>query len=224
MVYIKQYRCINFIGLGYKIIKIIKMRTFLRLTNTKHFVRAFKTAVNVHDLKFREASNDDKSTILSLRHNVYRGLDYLPDQFDYFLHDDNRRCIVGELDGTLVSFGVILFLDGGESILGQAGRVHETYEGQGLFGAMNQYFNKIAIEHGCKRRVALVETSFNKYTRSEKFKLSHVEIASKLHYVGVVTEEIRLKLEEPLFQEHDHSEIIYIAPRDMHIVFNSTQI
>jgi hypothetical protein len=44
MVYIKQYRCINFIGLGYKIIKIIKMRTFLRLTNTKHFVRAFKTA------------------------------------------------------------------------------------------------------------------------------------------------------------------------------------
>jgi hypothetical protein len=59
--------------------------------------------VNVHGLKFREASNDDKSTILSLRHNVYRGLDYLPDQFDYFLHDDNRRCIVGELDGTLVS-------------------------------------------------------------------------------------------------------------------------
>ncbi|XP_053376221.1 uncharacterized protein LOC123535049 isoform X2 [Mercenaria mercenaria] len=84
-----------------------------------------------------------------------------------------------KLDGKVVSFGVILFLDGKESILSQAGRVHEMYEGRGIFGAMNEYFNQIALEHGCKRRVALVETSFNKHARSERFKRSHVEITSK---------------------------------------------
>jgi len=30
-------------------------------------------------------------------------------------------------------FGVLLTLDGGASIVGQAGRVHEQYEGQGFF-------------------------------------------------------------------------------------------
>lgn len=57
---------------------------------------------------------------------------------------------------------------------------------------MNQFFNKKAVEYGCKRRVALVETSFNKHARSEKFKRTHIEITSKVnifwsyHYFIVV--------------------------------------
>ena len=40
-------------------------------------------------------------------------------------------------------FGVLLTLDGGASIVGQAGRVHEQYEGQGFF----RYVSCIMYSH-----------------------------------------------------------------------------
>ena len=55
-------------------------------------------------LQFRRARLSDKSEVLRMRQNVYRGLDYLPDYYDYFLADKHRQCIVGEIDGQLVRF------------------------------------------------------------------------------------------------------------------------
>lgn len=55
------------------------------------------------NLVFRTASTEDKSVVLSMRKNVYNGLDYLPDYFDYFLTDPHRRCIIGEVDQKAVS-------------------------------------------------------------------------------------------------------------------------
>lgn len=60
-------------------------------------------SVNIEELSFRKATPLDKNTVLSLRHNVYGGLDYLADYYDYFMQDRNRQCFVGELDGKAVS-------------------------------------------------------------------------------------------------------------------------
>lgn len=59
--------------------------------------------MSFNDIHFREATLCDKQAVLNLRHNVYGGLDYLPDYFEYFVQDKkNRRCIVGELNSELV--------------------------------------------------------------------------------------------------------------------------
>lgn len=60
-------------------------------------------SVNIEELSFRKATPLDKNTVLSLRYNVYGGLDYLADYYDYFMQDRNRQCFVGELDGKVVS-------------------------------------------------------------------------------------------------------------------------
>ena len=54
-------------------------------------------------LQFRRARLSDKPEVLRMRQNVYRGLDYLPDYYDYFLADKHRQCIVGEIDAQLVN-------------------------------------------------------------------------------------------------------------------------
>lgn len=38
-----------------------------------------------------------------MRKNASNGLDYLPDYFDYFITDPRRECIVGEIEGQVVS-------------------------------------------------------------------------------------------------------------------------
>ena len=58
-------------------------------------------------LTFRAATLDDKARVLAMRENVYRGLDYLPDYYDFFIQDPHRKCIVGETADTIVC---ILFL------------------------------------------------------------------------------------------------------------------
>jgi len=45
----------------------------------------------------------DKGAILSLRKNVYNGLDYLQDYFDFFMQSSDRQCLVGEIHGQIVS-------------------------------------------------------------------------------------------------------------------------
>ncbi|XP_052246137.1 histidine N-acetyltransferase-like isoform X2 [Dreissena polymorpha] len=156
-----------------------------------------KVSLPLMFLKHRSkyAGPGDKQAVLSLRQNVYRGLDYLPDYYDYFIADRNRKCIIGEMKNKPVVFGVMYAIDGGRSMIGQAGRVHERFERQGLFSAMNQFLNAYARSLGCRARVAMVETTLNMYTRSEKFKQTHTEITSKLHYAGVITHTVRDSLQ-----------------------------
>ena len=71
-------------------------------------------------------------------------------------------------------------IDDGKSMLSQAGRVHTEYERQGNFKQLSQYCNSAAKEYGCSRRVALVETTLNRYARSERFRKTHKEIATKV--------------------------------------------
>ena len=80
-----------------------------------------------------------------------------------------------------VCFGVMYIIDNGKSMLSQAGRVHINYERQWNFKRLSEYCNQSAKEQGCVRRVALVETTLNKYARTERFRKTHREIASKVN-------------------------------------------
>ena len=53
-------------------------------------IKSCLNSVTVSRLQFREATMSDKPEVLSLRTNVYRGLDYLPDFHDYFIKVLNR--------------------------------------------------------------------------------------------------------------------------------------
>ena len=66
-------------------------------------------------------------------------------------------------------------------MLSQAGRVHMNYERQWNFKRLSEYCNQSAKEQGCVRRVALVETTLNQYARTERFRKTHREIASKVN-------------------------------------------
>ena len=58
---------------------------------------------SVSDMLIRQATMSDKGAILSLRKNVYNGLDYLQDYFDFFMQSSDRQCLVGEIHGQIVS-------------------------------------------------------------------------------------------------------------------------
>ena len=97
---------------------------------------------------------------------------------DYF----NAVCRLCEIKFLFVQicFGVMYIIDDGKSMLSQAGRVHTEYERQGNFKQLSQYCNSAAKEYGCSRRVALVETTLNQYARSERFRKTHKDIATKV--------------------------------------------
>ncbi|KAH3710726.1 hypothetical protein DPMN_070219 [Dreissena polymorpha] len=56
---------------------------------------------------FREAGSADKQAVLSMRTNAYKGIDYLPYYYDYFVADQNRKCIIGEIKATPVYHFVV---------------------------------------------------------------------------------------------------------------------
>ena len=65
-------------------------------------IKSCLNSVTVSRLQFREATMSDKPEVLSLRTNVYRGLDYLPDFHNYFIKVLNRKCIVGYVGKEMV--------------------------------------------------------------------------------------------------------------------------
>ena len=53
--------------------------------------------------KIRYATERDYSSVVAIDDNVYEGLDYIPEQYFYYLNRCGTECFVMEVDNEMVS-------------------------------------------------------------------------------------------------------------------------
>ena len=55
------------------------------------------------ELKCRLATAGDYEAVMDINRDVYSGFDYLPVKYHQYLANPYRICVVGEMDGKIVS-------------------------------------------------------------------------------------------------------------------------
>ncbi|ESO96135.1 hypothetical protein LOTGIDRAFT_160122 [Lottia gigantea] len=89
---------------------------------------------------FRRATLEDREGVLSLSPDLYFGRDYLPHMYDSVIRE--YRGYVCEENGTIIGFGMISIVDGGETATRRGGRVLESHQGQGVFRDLSDYMTR----------------------------------------------------------------------------------
>ncbi|XP_078580063.1 putative N-acetyltransferase 16 [Branchiostoma floridae x Branchiostoma japonicum] len=90
-------------------------------------------------LRFREAGHEDYPAMLRVSAGVHNGCDFLPALFHRWVDQHNRTVLLAELDGTAVGLISTHIVDGGETVLVQAWRVHPSCRGKGVGRLLRQY-------------------------------------------------------------------------------------
>jgi hypothetical protein len=85
--------------------------------------RARVQARRVGELTVRQVEASDHDDMLAMSRNVYNGHDYLPSMFEQWCVDPTRTMIGVEADGHLVGLETVTVLDGGRTVMLQAGSV-----------------------------------------------------------------------------------------------------
>ncbi|XP_059150978.1 histidine N-acetyltransferase-like [Physella acuta] len=84
----------------------------------------------------RRARPEDYEAVVAIG-DVYKGRDYLSHYYHSFLNDPDVYAVVAEVNGHVVGFNMLQLLDGGETLIKRAGRVHSSYRGGGIFHLMS---------------------------------------------------------------------------------------
>ncbi|XP_067661337.1 histidine N-acetyltransferase-like [Haliotis asinina] len=84
----------------------------------------------------RRAILEDFAGVVNINPNVLRGRDYVPARYDRIITDPNMSAYVAEVDNKIVAFACARLLDGGRTFLLLSGRVHVSYQGQGIMGKL----------------------------------------------------------------------------------------
>ena len=84
------------------------------------------------DLKLRRARPSDFYEVLEMSKGIYSGHDYLPSVFLKWLSDSNRAIFVAEVGGKAVGLRAIHIVDGGQTMISQALRIHPDFRGKAL--------------------------------------------------------------------------------------------
>ncbi len=84
------------------------------------------------DVVIRLAHEADIPGILEMSKGIYGDNDYFPGELVKYLNDPTRRILVAEKDGKVVGLQVVHIVDGGETAIAQALRVHLKYRRQGI--------------------------------------------------------------------------------------------
>lgn len=83
------------------------------------------------ELFVRLATNNDFEDVLEMSKGIYDGRDCLPKQFHNWLQEHNKFLFVGELEGKIIGLQMIQIIDGGNTAILQAFRIHPMYRGRG---------------------------------------------------------------------------------------------
>ncbi|XP_033748395.1 histidine N-acetyltransferase-like [Pecten maximus] len=85
----------------------------------------------------RKTTAEDYDDVISVRENVYNGLDYIPSRYHKFLEFSTG--FGGFIDNTMVSFMFATVINDGQSILTHSMRIRKEYERQGLATKTRNY-------------------------------------------------------------------------------------
>ncbi|XP_066304736.1 histidine N-acetyltransferase-like [Branchiostoma lanceolatum] len=95
-------------------------------------------------LLFRVAGHEDYPAMLRVSEGVHNGCDFLPALFHRWVDQHNRTILLAELNGTAVGLISTYIVDGGDTALVQAWRVHPCCRGRGVGRVLRQYALSLA--------------------------------------------------------------------------------
>lgn len=103
--------------------------------------------IEMTNLIFRLAVETDLQAVLEISYDVYGGHDYFIGEFLNFLNDQSRRILIAEKDRKAVGLQVMQIVDGRETVIAQALRVHLKYRCQGIGKRLIQECRDYVKEH-----------------------------------------------------------------------------
>ncbi|KAJ7382579.1 N-acetyltransferase 16 [Desmophyllum pertusum] len=116
---------------------------FCRLILLDTRTRSFHSCVKGERLVIRLANQGDSEQMLKLSERIQDEFDYLPYRFHKWLAEPNRITVVAEMERQLVGNMGFSIVDGGKSVVIEAGRVDARCRGRGLAGSIRNFGNEI---------------------------------------------------------------------------------
>ncbi|XP_060068498.1 probable N-acetyltransferase 16 [Ylistrum balloti] len=105
-------------------------------------------------LHFRQVTSNDYKEVVAIRRGIYYGLDYLADRFHSML--ETHEGYVAMDGDKMVGFAFVTTIDDGATSLVRAARVHEGYEGKGIYRSLSDYIRQIDLSNRDIKRSAVV--------------------------------------------------------------------
>lgn len=116
---------------------------FCRLILLDTRTRSFHSGVKGERLVIRLANQGDSEQMLKLSERIQDEFDYLPYRFHKWLKEPNRITVVAEMERQLVGNMGFSIVDGGKSVVIEAGRVDPRYRGRGILASIRNFGNEI---------------------------------------------------------------------------------
>ncbi|XP_033726989.1 histidine N-acetyltransferase-like [Pecten maximus] len=105
------------------------------------------------NLTFRRVTSDDFDDVIAIRRGIYYGLDYLAGRYHSMLRTHQGYVA---MDGDkMVGFACLTSVDDGTTSLIRAARVHEDYEGKGVYRGLTDYIRQIVSTNQKLKRSAV---------------------------------------------------------------------
>lgn len=93
------------------------------------------------NLTFRRVTHGDYDDVIAIRRGIYFGMDYLVSRYHAML--DTHDGYVALHGDKMVAFELVSLIDDGTTFLTRAARVHENYEGKGVYRKLSDYIHQI---------------------------------------------------------------------------------
>ncbi|CAH1786777.1 unnamed protein product, partial [Owenia fusiformis] len=90
----------------------------------------------------RRATMKDHKAIIEMDNMVYNGVDYLDANYPLYMQQPYRFCFLCEDNGKVMAYSQQTLVDGGKTLIGQAGRSRPGHRGEGYFKMLINYVNE----------------------------------------------------------------------------------
>ncbi|XP_076443772.1 histidine N-acetyltransferase-like [Babylonia areolata] len=147
------------------------------------------------DETLREATVEDYQAVLDLETGGYDGLDYLPATFRSLVEGQGVKGYVYLKQGKVVGFLSTKIVDGGQTVMTLAGRVHPDHRGHGLYGRFNRrVLKQFETSPSLRRNVCTVGTLNMEKRRQSLLSQFSVVMEKMITYMTVEVDQVRTEL------------------------------
>ncbi|XP_076453576.1 histidine N-acetyltransferase-like isoform X2 [Babylonia areolata] len=146
------------------------------------------------DETLREATVEDYQAVLDIEPEGYQGHDYLPATFRSLVEGHEVKGYVSLNQGRVVGFLSTKIVDGGQTVLTSAGRVHPDHRGQGLYGRFKQRVLKPFVTSPSVQHLVFSVDNTNMENRGQSLRQYNVVMEKKVTWMRMEVDQVRAEL------------------------------
>ncbi|XP_076453740.1 histidine N-acetyltransferase-like [Babylonia areolata] len=147
------------------------------------------------DETLREATVEDYQAVLDIEPEGYQGRDYLPATFRSLVEGQGVKGYVYLKQGRVVGFLSTNIVDGGQTVVTSAGRVHHDHRGHGLYGRFNkQVLKQVVTSQNLALHVFTVNNINMENRRQSLLRQYNVVMEKKVTWMTMEVDQVRTEL------------------------------